>query len=127
MATATNTTVFCMGGKTYIGRVLSSSQVDTKAMGTITSSLGAASTITDGGEYVFISKPALVEFTLEETASKNYELKWKITPLMFKTLLQSSSAARNVFLFRKNDIAFSGMTGDNDLIAELVAAYKELV
>lgn len=116
-----------MGGKTYIGTFVSSSNVDNKALTNIALGMGAQTSITDGNDFVFISKPALLEFELSETAAKNYELKWKITPLVFNTLLQPSASARNVFLFRKSDIAFSGMMLNEDIISELAAAYKELV
>lgn len=122
------TTVFSMGGKTYIGTI--GGTVDTTAMATITRGLSPAAVppVADE-EYIYIQKPALVEFKLEQKADSagTYELKWTVTPLVFSALLQGQALAHNVFLFKKADIAFSGIDAETDLKAELVSAYKELV
>lgn len=122
------TTIFSMGGKTYIGTI--GPAVDSTATGNIARCLSPTPVPTvSNEEYVYIQKPALLEYSLAEKSDSpgNYELRWTVTPLMFASLLQSQALAHNVFLFKRSDISFSGIDASADLKKEVLSAYKELV
>lgn len=121
--------IFSVNGKTMMGNVITSaSELDSAANGTLNTIYPAGSVPrVNSGEYVFVHGPASIEFEIDTTNPSDAQLKWKIIPLMPAPLFQSGNTGRNVFMFHKDTIAFSGISANTDLIKKVVNAYKELV
>jgi hypothetical protein len=114
--------IFAFAGKTYIGNFSTSVPMEVSADGGTHSSLGYDQ------ECYFVSNPAEIETTLTIPASGSAELNWKITPVLFKDLVNTSADTNYnsiVFTYPKSQVAISNIGGDI-IDATLLSAYKEL-
>jgi hypothetical protein len=114
--------VFHYSGSTYIGRFHTSVPSQISVTG------GTHDTLKYEEGCYFVENPARVEADLTIPPSGSAELEWKITPVLFKDLVNTSADTTYssvFFTYPKSQVAICNIGGDI-IDATLLSAYKEL-
>jgi hypothetical protein len=114
--------VFHFSGNTYIGRF------HTSVPSQVTATGGTHDSLTYDENCYYVENPAKVDADLTIPASGSAELNWKITPVLFRDLVNTSADTNYnsiVFTYPKSQVAISNIGGDI-IDATLLSAYKEL-
>lgn len=114
--------IFSHYGKTMIGKFYKS------APAIVTQSKGIHDSLPYSGVSVFyVANPAVIEWDLSIPSGDSAELSWKITPLYFKPMINSTSSNYNevIVTYPMDSIAITTI-GGTIINSTLLAAYKEL-
>lgn len=118
--------IFSHYGKTMIGKFYKSLE-NKPAIITQTDGIHSSLPYSDDVSVFYVANPAVIEWDLTIPSGDSAELSWKITPLYFKPMINSTSSNYNevIVTYPMASIAITTI-GGTIINSTLLAAYKEL-